>query len=320
MKKYIIPFLLIFAMIAFMSCSDSTQLSEESDEEMVELSFGFSGEFDSIYQTPLQGGQESSRSLDDQVAAKNWYAIQVYDEDNKPYAYGFFDNTEDMKLLCVKGATYSFAVDMIPEGEDHVYKFSLVQSGWASIGNAFYYSKTEKVRYLGEGYLYMKYPTRDTFNRPAIDRFYGTLKDYKATTNGKISIELARSAFSVKFVAKDFTVGQLEISIDNAPTFYLKAEDGNEFEHFYSFKRLTSESEEIGVSIIWIDGEGKKIPIVAQNVSFARNTLTTLEFTVKVSESSNTFSITADEELVEGESIDLDTIDDLVDTEIETNP
>lgn len=319
MKRYL-TIVFAFAMVlALIGCSNESP-SVKSNEEKIEVSFGFTGEADSIIQTPLQA--RSARALDEgdtiSTKAKDWYAIQVYDSNRTPYAYGFFDNIEDMKLLCIKDDTYSFVVDMVPEAEGQVHCFSLVQSGWTSIGNSFYYSKTESIRYLGNGYLYMESPLCDTFNRPSVDRFYGCLDGYKATLNGKVSIKLSRSAFSAKFVAKNFTEGTLEISLDNAPTFYLKVEDGNEFEHFYSFYDLTSSSEEIGVSIIWVNGDGKRIPLVAQNVNFARNTLTTLEFTVKETETSNTFSIAANEELETGDTINLDTIDGLVDTEVET--
>ena len=165
----------------------------------------------------------------------------------------------------------------------------------------------------------MSSPKRDTFNRPSVDRFYGSLSNYKAVKNGQVSITLSRCAFVAKFVAKDFISGKLEISLDNAPTFYLDATECNEFEHFYSFNNLSSSFEEIGVSIIWITPEGKKIPLVAQNVKFDRNTLTTLEFTVKLPEYSNTFSITADEELIEGENLNLDSIEDLVETQVNTD-
>lgn len=313
MKRWTIALFALIAMLVIVSCSENVNL-DDATGRMVEVSFGFSGEADSITQVPL----DATRSVEESSVAKNWYAIQVYDEDYCPYAYGFFDNLEDMKLLCVKDATYSFTVDMVPEAEGKVSYFSLCQAGWASIGNAFYYSKAESVRYLGEGYLYLASPSHDIFNRPSVDRFYGSLSNYKATKNGQVNITLTRRAFSVKFVAKDFTVGRLELSLDNAPTFYLNVEDGNEFEHFYSFYNLSSEAEEIGVSIIWVNGDGKRIPLVAQNVNFVRNTLTTLEFTVKASESSNTFSITADEELADGGKINLDPIDDLVDTEIDT--
>jgi len=316
MKKILSAILLILMLFIIVSCSNEIK-NNEASERTIELSFGFVGEFDSISQTPIQA-RATSRSLDEATTPKNWYAIQVYDETG-PYAYGFFDNIEDMKLLCVKDAKYSFTVDMVPEAEEKVFYFSLVQSGWASIGNSFYYSKTESVRYLGKGYLYMRYPICDTFNRPAIDRFYGTLSDYTATQNGKVNISLTRRAFSSKFIAKEFTEGTLEISLDNAPKFIIKANETNEFEHFYSFNNLSSASEEIGVSIVWVNGEGKRIPIVAQNVNFVRNTLTTLEFTVKATETSNTFSLSADEQLTDGGTIVLDNVDDLVNTEVETD-
>lgn len=319
MKRFVIAVATLLLLLMFVGCSNEAIANAEDD--IVEVSIGFSGEFDSVTQVPLQGRASGSRSLEEgegETSAKNWYAVQVYDENGSPYAYGFFDNLEDMKLLLVKDFVYSFTVDMIPNAEGKVYKFSLCQSGWAAISNSFYYSKTESVRYLGEGYLYMNYPVYETFNRPAIDRFYGTLTGYTASANGVVNINLKRSSFKVKFVAKDFTEGSLEFSIDNAPVFTLSVSDGSEFEQFYSFNNLSSLSEEIGVTVIWINGDGKRIPLVAQNVTFNRNTLTTLEFTVKATETANNFTINAEEELVEGSTINLDSINDLVDTDVNT--
>lgn len=302
---------LLFISVIVMGCSEINH-SQNLEKEKIEISFGFKGEVDSITQLPI-----SSRAANNEQE-KNWYAVQVYDE-NGYYAYGFFDNVEDMKLLCVKNSSYSFTVDMIPNGEDKVYKFCCVQQGWAPIGNSFFYSKTEYIRYLGEGYLYMNYPSWETYNRPSCDRFYGSLSNYTATEKGVVNINLYRASFKVRFVAKEFTSGQLELSLDNGPTFTLDADNKTEFEEFYSFKNLLSESEEIGISIIWITAEGKRIPLVAQNINFSRNTLTILEFTVKLNESTNTFSFTADEQLEEGKVISLDEIEDLIDTNIDTN-
>ncbi len=315
MKKLKIMLLALLSVVMIISCSDQI-VSNSKSSETIEVSFDFNGEVDSITQVPLQ-----TRALDSYSSAesKNWYAIQVYDENGVPYAYGFFDNMEDMRLQCIRNATYSFTVDMIPNAEGYVKYFSLTKAGWATIGNSFYYSKTDSVRFLGTGYLYMRSPKADPFNRPSVDRFYGQLSGYKAVKNGKVNINLTRSAFSVKFVAKEFTEGTLELAIDNAPSFYLKTGESNVFEHFYSFNNLSSSFEEIGVSIIWTNGDGKRIPLVGQNITFSRNTRTTLEFTVKAPESSNTFSINANEELLDGEIIQLEPNDDLVDTEIETN-
>ena len=308
--KYL--FLLTVSIISFiiLGCSETIK-SEIEEKEKIEVSFGFKGEVDSITQTPI-----STRNAINEENKKNWYAIQVCDETGY-YAYGFFDNVDDMKLLCEKNSSYSFMVDMIPEGEDKVYKFSCIQQGWSSIGNSFMYSKTEHIRYLGEGYLYMNYPTWDTYKHPSCDRFYGILSNYKPQEKGVVNINLSRAAFKVKYVAKDFNSGSLELSLDNGPTFILNSEDGTEFEEFYSFNNLESESEEIGITIVWITETGKRIPLVAQNISFARNTVTTLEFTVKLNESTNTFAFSANEEVEAGETISLDSIDNLLDTEIQ---
>ena len=297
------------------SCDkESTAPSSNNDNGYITVSLGFTGEDPIITTTPMSRANE----------AKDWYQIQVYscpigESYYTYYGYGFFDNTENMTINLKEGYQYKFVADMIVDASEKIYKFSLSNSGWASIGNSFYFSTDEHIRFLGQGYIYMNKPY-DTYNRPDVDRFYGITEGYIPSENGSVSIDMKRVAFGVKFVAEEFTSGSLEIQIDQSPTKTLKCADGNVAEWIVSFDSTASAyrndnySENIAVNIIWVKDDGVRTPIVSENITFVRNHKTTIEFEVKEAAQSNYFSINANEEWKTGDTITVG--NDGIDTEV----
>lgn len=302
----------LFVSSLFMvGCSSSTDDVIEPDipkeEKNIQVSIGFSGEILNITESPL------SRTTED----KDWYAFQVYSapEDGSKgysyYAYGFFDNKKDMIINLKEGYKYKFDVSMVVDGSKEVYKFSLVNAGWASIGNSFYISSEEHVRYMYEGYLYIKNPW-DTYDRPNVDRFFGRTTDYVPIEGGKVDINMKRVSFGAKFVAKSFTEGNLEISVEGAPTINLAANEGNEIQDIISFNNLeqaysstTEYSENIPVNITWVKSDNVRVPIASESVAFKRNKLTTIEFEVKENTSSSSFNLNASETMETGETVSI---------------
>lgn len=297
------------------SCDkESTAPSSNNDNGYITVSLGFTGEDPIITTTPMSRANE----------AKDWYQIQVYScpigkSYYTYYGYGFFDNTENMIINLKEGYQYKFVADMIVDASEKINKFSLSNSGWASIGNSFYFSTDEHIRYLGEGYIYMSKPY-DQYNRPDVDRFYGITEGYVPEEGGSVSIDMKRVSFGAKFVAKEFTSGSLEIQIDQSPTKTLKCADGNVAECIVSFNNTASAykndnySENIAVNIIWVKDDGVRSPIVSENITFVRNHLTTIEFEVKEEAESNSFNITANEEWETGDTITVG--NDGIDTEV----
>lgn len=296
--------LLLLTALAIYSCENDVEPSP-IEEKYHQVKIGFCGELD-VTQTPLTKTSQT----------KDWYYFQVYykaannsKDYYKKYAYGFFDNKEAMVINLKDGYSYKFEAGMIVDGSDKVEYFSLQNSGWASIANSFYISEDEGVRFLHEGYLYMKYPTSDQYNRPNVDRFYGVTEGYIPTENGGVSIEMKRISFAAKFVAKKFTEGKLELAIDNAGILHLDSSEGNEIQDMYSFNGTYAAfmnndyTEDIAVNIIWVKPDGMRVPLASEIITFKRNTLTTIEFEVKESSVSNGFDISADEEWSNGQTI-----------------
>ena len=172
-----------------------------------------------------------------------------------------------------------------------------------------------------EGYLYLL--PNDTFNRPNVDRFFGSTTDYTPTEGGKISINMKRVSFGAKFVANEFSEGSLEISVEGAPIINLASTTGNEIQDIISFKNLKAAfensdyTEDIPVNITWVKPDNVRVPIASEPVSFKRNRLTTIEFTVQEDSSSNSIGLTADEAMQTGDTIEVG--GDGTNTEVDPN-
>lgn len=298
--------------ILFFSCSSSQEDAlppTPSKETFIPVSVGFTGEILNITEYPLARANDS----------KDWYYFQVYSkpEDSQTdnytyYAYGFFDNKEDMVINLKTGYKYKFDVGMCANAQGKVCKFSLANAGWTPVGNTFFISSTEHVRYMYEGYLYLNKPY-GTFDRPDIDRFFGETKDYSPKEGGAVEINMKRVSFGAKFVAKNFTEGSLEIAIEGTPTITMDATNGNEIEKIISFNNIKSAfqigdeySEEIPVNIVWVKPDNVRIPIANQKVEFKRNKLINIEFEVKENTTGKNFNINAKEELQQGGTISIE--------------
>ena len=301
MNKISTAISIIVALFSTISCSEKPVIPESTDS-FVQVKLGFTGEAPNITTTPMT-------KIND---AKDWYQIQVYSAPDGStsysyYGYGFFDSTDNMIINLKEGYQYKFVADMIVDASKYVQCLCLTNGGWVyTMPNSFYFSQDEHIRYLGEGYLFLN---SEKVNRPDVDRFYGITDGFVPEEGGSVSIDMKRVSFGAKFVAKEFTSGSLEMQIDQSPTKTLKCSDGKDLEMIVSFNSTAAAysnneySENIAVNIIWIKEDGVRTPIVSQDITFVRNHLTTIEFEVKESAQSNSFSINANEEWETGETI-----------------
>ena len=297
-KSNVMKALLKFVALAIatiaLSCQKADDVNKEQNEVM-NISFSFSGEID-LSETPMTKAYN----------VKDWYAFQVYyrpkdsSESYRRYAYGFFDNKEDMIISLKSGYEYQFDVSMAVDGSEKVYSFCLNNAGWTGITNSFIISSTESVRFMYEGYLYMQSPF-EQFDRPAVDRFFGSVEGFVPTEGASVNINMKRVAFGAKFVPSNFTEGTLEINIEGSKTLTMTAGEQSTIEEIISFDYIgaayedNTYSENIPVNIIWVKPDGVRTPIVSEPINFKRNILTTIKFEVKDLSSTNTFNITTDD-------------------------
>jgi hypothetical protein len=145
--------------------------------------------------------------------------------------------------------------------------------------------------------------------------------------DSKATIELKRTSFGVKYIAKgDFAEnGTLEILMAEALQLNLNLAESKEVSEIYTFKNVRAAwldenyTETISVVLRIAYSDGTTAPLGTHNITFKRNTTTVVNVDLTVSGDSGVGFVVIDGgEMPEGDEI---TIKDgeIVDTEVETN-
>ncbi len=315
------------------SCENSNARPEQPDTptepEYVTVSLGLNVELDYEYE-PLTRAEENN----------DLYGIQVYstplpateNAEWTKYAYGLFDNTDNLTIKLIRGYEYKFVARMVKDGKDKVehyasghYSGPFSHENEPNISTATLISTSFIYGSLGMNYLHKN--GNGYFYHNA-ESYYGELEGYIPGDNdSKATIELKRTSFGAKFIAKgDFAEnGTLEILMENAPQLNLNLAEGNEISEIYTFKNVRAawldenytETESVTLRIAYSDGT--TVPLGTHNIAFKRNITTVVNVDLSVGGDSGVgIVVTGGGEMPEGEEI---TIKDgeIVDTEIETN-
>ena len=208
------------------------------------------GEVDAQY-NPLTRFTPDNRDL---------YGVQVW---HKPvatgsyeyYAYGLFDNVEDMELEVKENYEYKFEFKLIDDGKDKIFCDSILVDNNYYLGydqpfrgkNKYNGASensitklTNEFSYADDRYFYdnnyIKTPNGKTSRYPEnIDFYYGKINDYQPTENGTtLSVYLKRMAFGFKVNIGDFfDNGKITFSLLDKS--YTLTPDNKEFEKIYAY-------------------------------------------------------------------------------------
>ena len=337
-------FLASIAMLLMLSLATSCDNPSErpntpTEPEYVTVSLGLNVELDYEYE-PLTRAEENN----------DLYGIQVYSTpvpatENAvwtPFAYGLFDTTENLTIKLIRGYEYKFVATMVKDGKNKIdgnddsgytSPFShQEQPGSASyvvtpLSVSFVYSQSALK--LGSGQTGFKYDNKTIWvNRPNIERYYGELASYMPGDNdSKASIELERTSFGAKYIAKgDYAEdATLEILMADAPQLNLSLAESNVVSEIYSFNNARAAwldknyTETISVVLRIAYSDGTSAPLGTHDIPFKRNKTTVVNVDLTVSNDNDVgIVITEEGEMPEDTEI---TIQDgeIVDTEIEAN-
>lgn len=332
------------AVLAVVSCQKNA-LPETSDQEQeyVTVQLGMGGELDVTYE-PMTRGNDNN----------DLYGIQVYsapkDQENPSwsyYAYGLFDDVNDLTVSLLKGFQYKFVATMVVDGKSKITNYSTnkysypfyvlgQESGRKLLDNKFTYGAGSHISDIGSGYSYLiEGSSNESYYRPNTDRYYGELVGYvpEDSSNDKAKIKMVRTSFQATFQAKGklAVTGQLEILMDDAPAVVLDLANEKKHSDYYTFQYVkkahdnkNSYEEKIDVSINWYyqneDGSTVTVPLGTHKITYPRVQNTVLHINL---ENTNIdggigFELTEAGEMALGEEY---TINDgnNVDTEIDPN-
>ena len=316
----------------FTACSEvgtTEQPTTPTEPEYVTVSLGLDVELDCEYE-PLTRAEENN----------DLYGIQVYStpvpatENAKwtKYAYGLFDTTDNLTIKLVRGYEYKFETIMVKDGKDKVRFSSDTYVGpfWHEHSTNSY-SNTP----LSTSFIYGKLGMHEWGKRGLndylnVELYYGELVGYIPGDNdSKATIELKRTSFGAKFIAKgDYAEnGTLEIIMGNEPQpqLTLNLAEGNEISGIFSFSDVRAAwidenyTETVPVLLRIAYSDGTYAPLGTHDITFKRNITTVVNVDLSVGgENGVGFVVTDGGEMPEGDEI---TIKDgeIVDTEIEAN-
>ena len=311
-----------------------------TEEEYVTVSLGFDFVDLEVGYEPLSRAKENN----------DVYGIQVYSTpapatewpEWKPFAYGAFYSTDNISINLLKGYEYKFVATMLKDGKEKLYYEERWDNGvylgeeyWSPINSAvldnFKYGLDDHEWDLGSGYSCLK-PINGTiyyFNRPNIERYYGELEGYTpGDKGGKAKIQLKRTSFGAKFIAKGKNAGSgtLEILMDSAMQVNLNLAESNQVSDIYTFNNVreawfdNNYSETFPVVLRLVREDGTTVPLGTHNLTFKRNATTVVNVSMDdCSEASGVgVEFLESGEMPEGDEV---TIEDgeIVDTEVETN-
>lgn len=308
-----------------------------TEEEYVTVSLGLDLVDLEVGYEPLSRAEENN----------DLYGIQVYsavpttESPNwQPFAYGLFDNTDNLSITLLKGYEYKFVATMHKDGKEKIFYFvhngylhpfhvSNSTNAYMQISDVFTYG-SGVLSGLGDGYTYLNGSNGfESYYHPNIERYYGELEGYTpGDKGGKAKIQLKRTSFGAKYIAKgkNANSGTLEILMDSAPQLNLNLAESNKVSDIYAFRYVrdawldNNYSETIPVTLRLAREDGTTVPLGTHNITFKRNATTVVNVSMDdCSEASGVgVEFLESGEMPEGDEV---TIEDgeIVDTEVDTN-
>lgn len=350
-KRFILNVFSTCLLLLFTACTNDNDginyLVEEQPESYV------------ISLNPDAGFNVTNEASTRGTATNDLYAINVYYDKNSDgninthYAYGFFDNKEDMIITLLARHKYKFECTLVKDGKNslfygqafnnsypgYAYPFQTTSSGSTLLENKFVISESVYLPGIKSGNAHVKATTSPSTSNStpyaSVNRYYGETTDYEPVKGGKVSIYLKRTVFGAKFVIKGITKGTLTADCkigDTAIWNVTTSKDDNGTAKLYSYNDLydcwLNESNLEGTVTISFNVPAERwdqddINITAsQKVTFKRNVLTTVNIDVTTPDLKSSGAIfKLEEEEFEENNIDLYlTSDGTIDIIIDPNP
>ena len=303
------------AILALLVCVGIAACDKNSDvvpdePETYTVKLGWAGEILDVSYEPM------TRAATDDLYGIQVYSLPksvepVYDSDWNPYAYGLFDDPNNITITLASGYKYRFVASMVKDGKNRIYNHNGTYHYpfMKTLDNKFYYDGNSEMILLNSGNTsliddddYMGY---SAYRRPNVERFYGELSDYipeESNTNAKINMK--RTSFGAKFVAggKLAVDGKLDIQINDAPNMELALTDGaDEISDIFSFHDVDAAwanndyTEDVAVNFKWIRADGTEAPMGTHTITFKRNKTTIVKFNIEKDGNDESIGIEIDE-------------------------
>lgn len=212
------------------------------------------------------------------------------------FAYGLFDNLDNVTINLKAGAKYCFRCTLIKDAKNKLYKYTgssktTCYPFWGTLNGTFYH--------LNEPFTYTTSINNNLTNNQVtissgsnrycadIDRFYGVLDDYSPTVDGVVNINLKRVSFGLQVKVTGITDGTVNFTVkhkDANVTFVSRTGLSSNFEStatMYSMYNVTNAwqyadadyQEPLDVSVTWTRSVGVTENLGTKTVNVKRNSM-----------------------------------------------
>lgn len=315
---------------------DTPQTPETpTEEEYVTVSLGFDFVDLEVGYEPLSRAQENNDVYGIQV----YSAVPTSDEYNwQPFAYGVFYSTDNLSINLLKGYEYKFIATMVKDAKEKLLWWENYEGDIgdyyhspfdATASDYFEYGLDDHQWELQSGYTHCANNNGHQSSHPNVERYYGELEGYTpGDKGGKAKIQLKRTSFGAKYIAKGKNAGSgtLEILMDGAMQVNLNLAESNQVSEIYTFSDVyaawldNNYSETIPVTLRLVREDGTTVPLGTHNLTFKRNATTVVNVSMDDASEASGVGVEFLEsgEMPEGDEV---TIEDgeIVDTEVDTN-
>lgn len=293
----------VAAICLLCGCSKDDVVEEQSVPKEYTVSLKFNGEIET----------EDSPLTRTETASTDLYGVQVY-KDGRGFAYGLFDNVNDMNLNLLSGSKYKFVVTLIKDGKNIIYSdvrgryaepFNIAGNSYViGCSNCFYYG-VSSFSSLGVGRIAVGENWKMAC--PEADWYYGELDNYTPMENGVVNIELKHTVFGLRYEVSGVTDGTVTIKIENSDrTFFNKADitsdytsDGSIFA-FYDIRSswlyADNYTENLTVSVKWVRGIGITQDLGSKSIQIKRNIMNVVRIKLGADGSDSSVGITTEDD------------------------
>lgn len=277
------------------------------------VSLGMTGEIE-VSESPLLG----------RASSDDLYRIQVYSKSKTseyiPYANGLFDDKSNIQIKLLEGYEYKFVATMIVDAKNRMFSSNVdgnieYLTPFNSILSNYFSYDSENSKFFSLGAAF-EINANQSYYIPRLDRYYGEISGYTPTQDGNVSINMKRVVFGVKFIAEGLNEGMLRINIKEARELSIVYGETSGIEGIFTFRggidtglawTADDYSETIPVTVSWEKEDGAIIPLVSQDITFKRKTLTTITIKVKDSSVNNGVEISQEGgDLIAGDNITIE--------------
>lgn len=264
-----------FCMSLFMilcGCSNEEVINEVDNNEYVNVKIGVCGDVLEITQEPMT----KSLTSDDLtwIQVFRTYGDGYYPSD--PYAYGLFDNVEEISILLNRNDKYKIIAKTIINGKNRVYN----EDGVYEIGDPYKQKITNSFQYSEDvdlSFIYfssVRLEDGKSYYMPDIDSYFGEILNFNVMESNSCLLDMKRQTCSIKICTKGLEEGCRLKAIFGGHEKYITSDD-EPYENLFSVPNDGAVNENTFFEFI-LEKDGAEKIIDKRNIAIEINKRTSI--------------------------------------------